>query len=44
VKFRKIYMGEINAYKIFIGKPRGKDHVEDLGLGGKIILEYILGK
>jgi hypothetical protein len=38
-------MGEvINAYNILIGKPEGKNHLEDLGVDGKIILEYIVGK
>jgi hypothetical protein len=33
-------VGEIgNAYKIFVGKPVGKDHLEDLGVDGRIILE-----
>jgi len=31
-----------NAYKILIGKLKGKDHSEDLGIDGKIILEWIL--
>jgi hypothetical protein len=25
-------------------RPEGKDHLEDLGVGGRIILEWILGK
>jgi hypothetical protein len=33
-----------NAYKIVVGKPEGKDHSEDLGVDGRIILEWILGK
>jgi hypothetical protein len=33
-----------NAYKILIGKPEGRDHLEDLDLDGKIISEWILGK
>jgi hypothetical protein len=35
-----------NAYTILIGKPEGKrrDHSEDLGVDGRIILEWILGK
>jgi hypothetical protein len=28
-------MGEmINAYKILVGKPEGRDHLEDLGIDG----------
>jgi hypothetical protein len=36
-------MGEMRiAYKILVGK--GREHSEDLGIDGKIILELILGK
>jgi hypothetical protein len=27
-----------------VGKPKGKNHLEDLGTNGKITLEWILGK
>jgi hypothetical protein len=38
-------MGEVrNAYKISVGKPKGRDHSEDLGEDGRIVLEWILGK
>jgi hypothetical protein len=33
-----------NAYSISVGKPEGKNHLEDLGTDGKIMLEWILGK
>jgi hypothetical protein len=33
-----------NVYKILVGKPEGKNHLEDLYEDGKIILEWILGK
>jgi hypothetical protein len=34
-----------NACNILVGKPEGKrDHSGDLGVDGKIILEWILGK
>jgi hypothetical protein len=33
-----------NAYKILVGNLKGRDHSEDLGVGGKITLEGILGK
>jgi hypothetical protein len=39
------WMGEIrNAYNILVGKPEGKNHLEDLDVDGKIILEWILRK
>jgi len=28
-----------NAYNILVGKPEGENHLEDLGIDGKIILE-----
>jgi len=32
-------MGEVrNAYKISVGKPEGKSHLEDLSIDGRIIL------
>jgi hypothetical protein len=38
-------MGEMrNPYNIFIGNPEGKDHSIDLGVAGRIILEWILQK
>jgi hypothetical protein len=37
-------MGEMrNAYKTWTENLKGRDHVEDLGVGGRIILEVILG-
>jgi hypothetical protein len=38
-------MGDMtNAYKIFIRKPEGRNHLQDLGVDGKIILEQAFGK
>jgi hypothetical protein len=38
-------MGEVrNEYNILVGKPEGKNHLEDLGVAGKIILKWLLGK
>jgi hypothetical protein len=38
-------MGEMrNAYKILVRRPEGRDHLEDLGIDGRISLEWILGK
>jgi hypothetical protein len=33
--------GKSNAYRILVGKSEGKDHLEDLDIGGRIILEWI---
>jgi len=33
-----------NAYKILVGKPEGNNHLEDLGVERKVILQWILGK
>jgi hypothetical protein len=33
-----------NAYNILVGKPKRKNSSEDLGVDGKIILEWVLGK
>jgi hypothetical protein len=31
------------AYKILVGKPKGKRHFEELGVDASIILKFILG-
>jgi hypothetical protein len=33
-----------NAYNILVGKPEGKNHLGDLGVDGRIISEWVLGK
>jgi hypothetical protein len=33
-----------NAYESLFGEPEGKRHSEDLGVDGRIMLEWILGK
>jgi hypothetical protein len=33
-----------NAYNILVGKPEWINYLEDLGIDGKIILEWILEK
>jgi hypothetical protein len=39
------WTGEVrNSYIFFVGNWKGTDHLEDLGIDGKIILEWILGK
>jgi hypothetical protein len=31
-----------NPYRILVGKPEGKNHLQDLGVDGKMILKWIL--
>jgi hypothetical protein len=31
-----------NAYRVLVGKPEGKRHLEGLDVGGRIILRWIL--
>jgi hypothetical protein len=33
-----------NAYKILVAKPEGKNHLEGLGVDGRIILEWSFRK
>jgi hypothetical protein len=33
-----------NAYKIWVGNLKGKDHSEELGVDGKIVIEWIFRK
>jgi hypothetical protein len=35
---------ERKVYKVLVGKPEGKSHLEDLGVGGKMGSEWILGR
>jgi hypothetical protein len=32
------------AYRVLVGKPEGKNHLEDQGVGGRIILKLIFEK
>ena len=36
------YEEEGNAYRVLEGKPEGREHLEDLGIDGTIILKLIL--
>jgi hypothetical protein len=31
------------AYRVSVGKPEGRDHCEDVGVGGRITLRWTLG-
>jgi hypothetical protein len=33
-----------NAYKILVGKPKGRDNLEDPGVDSNVISEWILWK
>jgi len=33
-----------NEYRVLAGKPEAKDHLEDLGVDGKMTLNWILRK
>jgi hypothetical protein len=35
---------EWNAHRILVGKPKGRDHYEDHGIDGWLILCWILGR
>jgi hypothetical protein len=38
-------MGEMkNMYKFFVENSEGKNHLEDLGIDGRIILKSVLSK
>jgi hypothetical protein len=38
-------MGEgRGAYRILVGRPEGRNHLEDPGIDGRIILKWILKK
>jgi len=32
------------SYRVLVGKPEGKNHLEDLGIDGRIILKSIFGR
>jgi hypothetical protein len=44
-RMRRNNYGEMRKlYKILIGKPKRRDHSEDIGVDGRIILEFISDK
>jgi hypothetical protein len=32
------------VYKVLVGKPKGRDHLEDRGVDGRVGLEWIWGR
>ena len=38
------YGGEKRRVEDFVGKPEGKDHLEDPGIDGKVILRWLIRK
>jgi len=36
--------GRRGEYRVFVGKPQGKNHLGDPGVDGKIILKWIFRK
>jgi hypothetical protein len=42
---RVAHMGEMrNAYKMLVGKQKGRDHFEERGVNVRILLKFILNK
>jgi hypothetical protein len=40
-----VHNGELrNTYKMFVGKPKGKKYVEEVGTDGRIIQKWVLRK
>ena len=39
-----MYVLEMIAYRVLVGNRRERDHLEDLGLGGRIALKWNFNK
>jgi hypothetical protein len=39
-----VWRERISAYKVLVGKPEGREKLEDPGVDGRIILEWICKK
>jgi len=35
------YVEYMEAYRVLVGKPKGKNHLEDIGINGRIIITLI---
>ena len=33
-----------SEYRVFVGRPEGRNHLQDLGVDGRIILKWIITK
>jgi hypothetical protein len=38
------YRGRRGAFKVFVRRPTGKNHLKDVGVDGRIILNWIFKK
>lgn len=34
-------MGKKNEYRVLMGRPEGRDRLEDIGVGGAVLLNFI---
>jgi hypothetical protein len=39
-----IWGGGSYAYRVMVGKSEGRNHLEDLGIEGRIIMKWILNR
>jgi hypothetical protein len=43
-KFVKVLRGGRNVYRVLVGKPEGKKHLEDQGVDGRMGSKWTLGR